>query len=301
MDPKRVELSVYNPIPHLLTPTITAAKEAVKALKWAAKEMERRYEALLRAGVRDIGGFHEKNPDEVGSMPYILIIIDELADLMSTYPREIEASIVRIAQMARAVGIHLIVSTQRPSVDVITGLIKANISARVALQVASQIDSRTILDTAGAETLLGKGDMLFLAGDSAKPQRIQAPFVSDAEIKRVVEYLADEYNDFVPEDTASYDPESEKGAASPNGFEIDLSDASDETIEDDTELYEAIRAHVIETQRASTSYIQRKFKLGYARAARIMDMLEERGVIGPGQGAKPRDVLFRNATGTHER
>ncbi len=199
IDPKRVELTVYNKIPHMLTPVITEAKKSILTLKWACKEMERRYETLLNAGVRDISSYHEKKGD-YNSMPYLVIIIDELADLMATYPREMEASIVRLAQMSRAVGIHLIVSTQRPSVEVITGLIKANITSRIALQVASQIDSRTILDMSGAEKLLGKGDMLYLAGDTAKPKRIQGPFISEKEVKRVVKYLAEEYKDTDMED-----------------------------------------------------------------------------------------------------
>jgi S-DNA-T family DNA segregation ATPase FtsK/SpoIIIE len=210
IDPKRVELTLYNKIPHLLTPVITDAKKAILALKWAAKEMSRRYDLLERCSVRDIDSYHKnivspavenKKKDKDSeiplpeSMPYIVIVLDELADIMQTYPRELESAIVRLAQMSRAIGIHLIVSTQRPSVNVITGLIKANIPTRVALQVSSQIDSRTILDAAGAEKLLGAGDMLYLGGEIAKPQRLQSAYITETEVKKVVKYLADSYKD----------------------------------------------------------------------------------------------------------
>jgi S-DNA-T family DNA segregation ATPase FtsK/SpoIIIE len=301
IDPKRVELTLYNNIPHLLTPVITEAKKTILALKWAAKEMDRRYDILEAESVRDIESYHknvfEKNPtktkknsngvdEEINAerMPYIVIIIDELADIMSSYPRELEAAIVRLAQMSRAVGIHLILSTQRPEVNVITGLIKANIPARVALKVSSQIDSRTILDAGGAEKLLGAGDMLYSSGE-AQPERLQSAFISESEVKKVVKYLADAYRDEVSEEitlTAG------SISADKSIFEASLQDAGEE---DDDELYEEARACVIEAGKASTSYLQRKLKLGYARAARLMDVLEERGVIGPGDGAKPREVL----------
>ncbi|MEK7552980.1 MAG: DNA translocase FtsK, partial [Patescibacteria group bacterium] len=190
IDPKRVELTLYNKIPHLLTPVVTDAKKAIATLKWATQEMERRYGVLEQEAVRDIQSYHKTKPENVSEMPYIVIIIDELADIMTRYPRELEAVIVRLAQMSRAVGIHLVLSTQRPSVEVITGLIKANISSRVALQVASQIDSRTILDMAGAEKLLGSGDMLYLSGERSKPLRLQSAFVSEGEVKKVVDWLA---------------------------------------------------------------------------------------------------------------
>lgn len=301
IDPKRVELTVYNKIPHLLTPVITDAKKAILVLKWACKEMERRYELLLKAGVRDIASYHEKN-GEYNSMPYLMIIIDELADLMSTYPREMEASAVRLAQMSRAVGIHLIVSTQRPSVEVITGLIKANIPSRIALQVTSQVDSRTILDMSGAEKLLGKGDMLYLASDTAKPKRIQGPFISEKEVKKVVKYLADEYKDVDTEELADEEEmessleEALSASKSQSSLEFDLDDMD----EDDDELYEEAREAVIRAGKASSSYLQRKLKVGYARAARLMDMLEERGVVGPADGAKPREVLIKDP-GAEER
>lgn len=310
IDPKRVELTLYNKIPHLLTPVITEAKKAILALKWAAKEMDRRYDILESETVRDIQSYHknvvepewkklEKLPKKEGGeaaeeaekklperMPYIVIIIDELADIMTTYPRELEAAIVRLAQMSRAVGIHLILSTQRPSVNVITGLIKANVPARIALQVSSQIDSRTILDTGGAEKLLGAGDMLFLSGEMSKPSRIQSAYITESEVKKVTSYLANQYKDEVPNElNLGGDSENEGGGASI--FENGLSD--DEEIDDD--LYEEAREAVIAAGKASTSYLQRKLRIGYSRAARLMDILEEKGVIGAADGSKPRGVL----------
>jgi len=300
IDPKRVELTLYNNIPHLLTPVITEAKKTILALKWAAKEMDRRYDILETESVRDIESYHsnvwgkrplpslplDKGEEKGGGpdrLPYIVIIIDELADIMSTYPRELEAAIVRLAQMSRAVGIHLILSTQRPEVNVITGLIKANIPARVALKVSSQVDSRTILDAGGAEKLLGAGDMLYSSGE-AQPERLQSAFISESEVKKVVKYLADAYKDEVSEEITLT-----AGSISPDKSIFESALDSEE--EDDDEMYEEARACVIEAGKASTSYLQRKLKLGYARAARLMDKLEERGVIGPGDGAKPREVL----------
>ena len=292
IDPKRVELTLYNNIPHLLTPVITDAKKSILALKWAAKEMERRYDILEAEGVRDVVSYHKnvlgpalkkavkKGQDAPEAMPYIVIIIDELADIMSAYPRELESAVIRLAQMSRAVGIHLILSTQRPSVNVITGLIKANIPARVALQVASQIDSRTILDGSGAEKLLGAGDMLYLSGEMSKPRRIQAPFVSEEEVKRVVSYLKKHFEDELP---LSIDLTTDK--VSNSLFESDLGD------DEEDELYEEAREVVIEAGKASTSYLQRKLRIGYSRAARLMDMLEERGVIGPADGSRAREIL----------
>ena len=287
IDPKRVELTLYKNIPHLLTPVITEAKKAILALKWAAKEMNRRYDILEAETVRDVESYRNnvvaKKPDS-DKMPYIIIIIDELADIMSSYPRELEAAIVRLAQMSRAVGIHLILSTQRPEVNIIAGLIKANIPARVALKVSSQVDSRTILDQGGAEKLLGAGDMLYSSGE-AEPERLQSAFISEAEVKKVVKYLADAYQDEITEEISF-----SNGSISVDKsiFESAL---DDEEVGDDDEMYEEARAAVIEAGKASTSYLQRKLKLGYARAARLMDKLEERGVIGPGEGAKPREVL----------
>ncbi len=303
IDPKRVELTLYNKIPHLLTPVITDAKKAILALKWAAKEMDRRYDVLQEHQVRDIVSYHKTilepslkkgsggEADEGGgleAMPYIVIIIDELADIMQAYPRELESAIVRLAQMSRAVGIHLILSTQRPSVNVITGLIKANVPSRIALQVASQFDSRTILDMAGAEKLLGAGDMLFMSGEMSKPVRIQSAFISEGEVKKVVKYLAENYEDELPQIdvTAIKDQNSEAGGSGAI-FAASMDD------DEGDELYEEARETVIAAQKASTSFLQRKLGIGYARAARLMDILEERGVIGPGSGAKPRDVLVK--------
>ncbi len=295
IDPKRVELTLYKSIPHLLTPVITDAKKAILALKWAAKEMDRRYDILERESVRDIESYHKnviakaKPGDEAGPepMPYIVIIIDELADIMQSYPRELESAIVRLAQMSRAVGIHLLLSTQRPSVNVITGLIKANVPTRVALQVASQIDSRTILDAAGAEKLLGAGDMLYAAGDMPQPERLQSAFVSESELKSVVQWIT-EHNEADGADEIVL-----AGSVSPDKtiFEASLEDG------DEDDLYEDARATVIEAGKASTSFLQRKLGVGYARAARLIDMLEDRGVVGPGAGAKPRDVLIKPGDG----
>lgn len=305
IDPKRVELTLYRSLPHLLTPVITDAKKAIMALRWAGKEMERRYNILEEHRVRDVESYHQnilapaleqlkkKGAPEEGEvvpegMPYIIIVIDELADIMQAYPRELEAAIVRLAQMSRAVGIHLLLSTQRPSVNVITGLIKANVPARVALQVASQIDSRTILDQGGAETLLGAGDMLYLSADMNKPIRLQSAFISEGEVKKIAEFIAKNNDAELPIDLAP--PQAgtsvDLGAATSGG-----SFGDEEEIDDD--LYEAARAAVIEAGKASTSYLQRKLRVGYARAARLIDILEERGVIGPGDGAKPREVLER--------
>lgn len=300
IDPKRVELTLYNKIPHLLTPVITDPKKAIMALRWAATEMDRRYNILEAEAVRDIESYHKnvlapalakKTPeaDEVERMPYIIIIIDELADIMSSYPRELEAAIVRLAQMSRAVGIHLVISTQRPSVEVITGLIKANIPSRIALQVASQIDSRTIIDMAGAEKLLGAGDMLYLGSEMSKPIRLQSAFITEDEVKKVTSFLADRYGDILP-DTISFNQEDSGSGGNPALFGTAL-DAGD-----DDELYEQAREAVMQAGKASASYLQRKLKVGYARAARLIDMLEERGVVGPGEGAKPREVRSSNTT-----
>jgi len=297
IDPKRVELTLYNNIPHLLTPVITDAKKTILALKWAAKEMDRRYDILEAESVRDVESYHNnvwRKGGNLDRLPYIIIILDELADIMSSYPRELESAIVRLAQMSRAVGIHLILSTQRPEVNVITGLIKANIPARIALKVSSQVDSRTILDAGGAEKLLGAGDMLYSSGD-AQPERLQSAFISETEVKKVVKYLADAYKDEVTEEIAF---SAGSISADKSIFESTLEDEDD--MEDD-EMYEEARICVIEAGKASTSYLQRKLKLGYARAARLMDKLEERGVIGPGDGAKPREVLEKiERTGTGE-
>ncbi|MBI4132234.1 MAG: DNA translocase FtsK [Candidatus Sungbacteria bacterium] len=290
VDPKRVELAAYNGIPHLLAPPITDVKKTIAALRWAVREMERRYEALARAGVRDIAGYNErftKNGSDEEPMPYLVIIIDELADLMVSFPREVESSIIRLAQMARAVGIHLVVATQRPSVEVITGLIKANITSRIAFQVASQVDSRTILDAAGAEKLLGNGDMLFLAGDTARPRRIQGGFVSEEEVSHIVKFILDQ-----ADAAGSEAAEEDIFAATPGALTDAMADG-DEFDGDEDPLYDAAKDTVVKAGKASASYLQRRLKIGYARAARLLDTLEERGVIGPGEGAKPREILMK--------
>ncbi len=295
VDPKRVELTLYNKIPHLLTPVITDPKKTILALKWAAREMDRRYDILEAESVRDIESYHSNiygngKKEEAERMPYIVIVIDELADIMQAYPRELESAIVRLAQMSRAVGIHLILSTQRPSVNVITGLIKANVPSRVALQVSSQIDSRTILDAGGAEKLLGAGDMLYISGEMSQPERLQSAFISEEEVKKVVEYLRREYEDELP-DTIELSGSVERGT---NLFGDSIEGG------DEDDLYEDARMTVMEAGKASTSYLQRKLGVGYARAAKLIDMLEERGVIGPGNGAKPRDVLERPVDHTNQ-
>jgi S-DNA-T family DNA segregation ATPase FtsK/SpoIIIE len=281
IDPKRVELTSYSEIPYLLTPVITDGKKAISALRWAVNEMERRYEVLLEAQSRDINSYNQKFIKEKEKLlPPIIIIIDELADLMSVYGKELEAIIIRLSQMARATGIHLIVSTQRPSVEVITGLIKANITSRIAFQVASQVDSRTILDSAGAEKLLGKGDMLFISSELSKPKRIQSPLVSEKEVEKVVSFIKETAKKFATEiETEALNFEEEILSE-----EIDLLDV------DEDELYNQAYKLVVETQKASASFLQRRLRIGYARAARLLDLLESRGVIGPIQGAKPREV-----------
>ena len=308
VDPKRVELTFYNNIPHLLTPVITDAKKAILALKWLAGEMDRRLDVLGAEKVRDISSYHETvlrpalmehgNGSSEGlpeQMPYIVLIIDELADIMQTYPRELEAGIVRLAQMSRAVGIHLVLSTQRPSVKVITGLIKANIPTRLAFQVASQIDSRTILDMGGAEKLLGAGDMLFLSSEMAKPIRLQSPYVTESEVKNVAKHIVRQYAHVLTDGIELGDNSSSAadvlGLSSLNAVEGDVDD----------DLYEDAKMAVIEAGKASTSYIQRKLRVGYSRAARLMDILEDQGVIGPADGAKPRDVLVGKGSGPAER
>ncbi|MEO5646625.1 MAG: DNA translocase FtsK 4TM domain-containing protein [Candidatus Paceibacterota bacterium] len=292
VDPKRVELTLYNSIPHLLTPVITEPKKAILALKWAATEMSRRYDILEGESVRDIDSYHKlyakeiANPTEGGAdrMPYIVIIIDELADIMQAYPRELEAAIVRLAQMSRAVGIHLILSTQRPEVNVITGLIKANVPSRIALRVPTGIDSRTILDTTGAEKLLGQGDMLAVVGGDSQAERLQSAFITEDEVKNVVKYLKNAFKDDV-RDTIELSG-TVGGAGEKVMFGDDMENAPDD------ELYEEARMIIVEAGKASTSYLQRKLKVGYARAARLIDMLEDRGIVGPADGAKPRDVLI---------
>ena len=286
VDPKVVELSVYNEIPHLLIPVVTDPKKAAGALAWAVQEMDNRYSLFAKKGVRDLKGYNKAVENDVdgGKLPQIVIIIDELADLMMVAAKEVEESICRLAQKARAAGMHLVIATQRPSVDVITGLIKANVPSRIAFAVSSQIDSRTILDQVGAEKLLGKGDMLFFPSGAPKPTRVQGAFVSDDEVESIVEFIKS--NGVATYDTKILDS-IEKETKGDN--KKDISDDED----DDTDpfLDEAINV-VVETGQASTSFIQRKFKVGYSRAGRIIDQMEARGVISGFQGSKPREVLW---------
>ncbi|MBI5221342.1 MAG: DNA translocase FtsK, partial [Candidatus Magasanikbacteria bacterium] len=276
VDPKRVELTLYNGIPHLLTPVITDAGKTINALKWTMGEMERRFDALSAAGKRDIISYNQTADEKI---PYIVFVIDELADLMATAASEVEAGIIRLAQMARAVGIHLIVATQRPSVEVITGLMKANIPARIAFSVASLIDSRTILDCPGAEKLLGRGDMLFLTAELSKPKRLQGAYVSEDEMKELVHYLK---GDEPPEyDDSIVSKANSSGTVNMFGGPAD----------DQDPLFEDAKRIVIESGKASASLLQRRMKVGYARAARLLDELEENGIVGPADGAKPREVF----------
>lgn len=276
VDPKRVELQVYNRVPHLLTPVITDVKKTINALKWLVTEMDHRYETLAAKGKRNIASYNEVAEEP---LPYIVLIIDELADLMIVAAQDVETYIIRLAQMARAVGIHLILATQRPSVDVITGLLKANIPGRIAFSVASAVDSRTILDSYGAEKLVGRGDMLFSSAEVSKPKRIQGPYVSEHEVKRIVSFLADEIGEpeFVEDVTEKQ--------ATPTAFQADDGDGD--------ELFDEAKEIVIKAQKASTSYLQRKLRIGYARAARLVDLLEEAGIIGSADGSRAREVLIR--------
>jgi len=278
VDPKRVEFTNYNDVPHLLSPVIVDPHKTINALKWLVAEMERRYRIMAEAKVREIASFNRQTGEE-SKLPYIVLVIDELADLMAVSAREVEAYICRLAQMSRAVGIHLVLATQRPSVDVITGLIKANFSSRIAFAVTSGIDSRTVLDTIGAEKLLGNGDMLFMPSDAAKPKRIQACFLNDQEIKSVTEALKSL-------DTPQYVPEVLQDTHQGSGI-FGGGDGNDDPLTD-----EAIEL-VVKTGKASASYLQRRFRVGYARAARLLDILEEKGIIGPGEGAKPRNILMK--------
>lgn len=287
IDPKVVELGVYNGIPHLLVPVVTDPRKAAGALGWAVTEMEKRYAMFAQMGVRDLAGYNrlaDKDP-EITKIPHIVIIIDELADLMMTTPREVEDSINRIAAKARAAGMHLLIATQRPSVDVVTGVIKANIPTRIAFAVSSQIDSRTILDTGGAEKLLGRGDMLFYPVGASKPSRLQGCFVSDDEVEAVVEYIKSDHSSDYDEDVIS---EIERQAVMEKKQKVG---DDDDTSSDDPMLNDAIEV-VVELGQASTSMLQRKLKLGYARAARLIDIMEERGIVGPYEGSKPRQVLI---------
>ena len=281
VDPKQVELAPYNDIPHLLTPVINDPEKCISALKWAVAEMERRLKALAAVGRRNIEEYNTLKKEE--GMPYIVIVIDELADLMMMAARDVEALIVRLAQKARAVGIHLVLATQRPSVDVITGLIKANVPARIAFTVASQIDSRTIIDQMGAEKLLGQGDMLFLTSGMPKPMRVQAAFISGDETAKVTDFIR-------AQRPPQYDDEIISQPVQLNGrggvvADYGANDADDEMWKD------ALRV-VIEGKKASTSLLQRRLRIGYGRAARLIETMEEQGIIGPADGQRPREVLI---------
>lgn len=290
VDPKRVELTGYNGIPHLLTPVIVDPSQVISALKWALKEMERRYKVFAEVGVRNIKAYNELSGFQ--AMPYLLIVIDELADVMLFSPSDVEDAITRLAQMARATGIHLIVSTQRPSTDVITGLIKANIPCRIAFNVTSMVDSRVIIDMPGAEKLLGKGDMLYIPPEQAKPTRIQGTYVSDQEIDALMTYLKQQgvqpaYNEAV---TEKYQP----------GKPIPGTQTGPAGEEVDSLFDEAIRI-ITMSDKASASLLQRRLSVGYARAARILDQLQHYEIVGPAEGSKPRDVLIKNAELAMER
>lgn len=278
VDPKRVELTIYNGLPHLLTPVITEVSKTINALKWCLNEMDRRFETLSQTHKRDIASYNETAKEK---MPYIIFIIDELADLMVVAAKDMEAGIVRLAQMARAVGIHLVLATQRPSVNVITGTIKANMPARIAFSVASGIDSRTILDSLGAEKLLGRGDMLFSNVSLSKPKRIQGALITDQEIKRIVNYIKEKSGapNYI---TEIVERQKVRGVAG-----VGIDGASD----DDDELLQEAKELIINSGKASASFLQRRLSVGYARAARLLDLLEEMGIIGPSNGAKPREIL----------
>jgi DNA segregation ATPase FtsK/SpoIIIE, S-DNA-T family len=292
IDPKRVELPSYNGIPHLETPVIVDVKKTILALHWSVREMERRFQILSHAGKRNIAAYNASHPHD--KIPYLVIVIDELADLMATAANEVEASIVRLAQMARAVGIHLILATQRPSVEVITGLIKANITSRIAFSVASLVDSRTILDASGAEKLLGKGDMLFSTPEISKPKRLQGAFVSDDEIERVVKYLKEKAEpDYDPTVTEKFIPTNTDLPGSETESSWGDSAESDELLPEAKEV-------VIQAGRASASYLQRRLGIGYSRAARLLDLLEEQGIVGPQNGSKPREVLVKKGSREEE-
>jgi S-DNA-T family DNA segregation ATPase FtsK/SpoIIIE len=279
VDPKRVELTPYDDIPHLLTPVITEPEKCISALKWAIAEMERRYSLLAEVGKRNIAEYNRLKGDE--GMPYIVIVIDELADMMMLSARDMEALVVRLAQKARAVGVHLVLATQRPSVDVITGLIKANIPARLAFTVTSQVDSRTILDQMGAEKLLGQGDMLMLTPELAKPRRIQGVMITEKEVNAVADHIR-------MQRPPEYD---EEIITQPVHLGGRGSIVADIDITDDSLYQDAVKV-VVESGKASASLLQRRLRVGYARAARLIEAMEEQGIVGPPDGARPRDVLL---------
>jgi len=279
IDPKRVEMTPYNNIPHLLTPIITETGKAISALRWAVGEMENRLTIFNAAGKKDIESYNKSVL--VNQLPYIVVVIDELAELMMVAARDIEAPIVRLAQLARASGIHLVIATQRPSTNVITGLIKANITTRMAFTVASQIDSRTIIDQAGAEKLLGRGDMLYITADISKPRRLQGAYVSDKEIVRVADFWRQQGEPEYKEEIT----EKQKGFVLPG--------ASFGDDDDDDPLLQEAQAAILQAGNASATFLQRRLRVGYARGARILDLLEKRGIVGPQSGSKAREILLR--------
>lgn len=285
IDPKMVELSGYNGIPHLLIPVVTDPKKAAGALNWAVQEMVNRYKLFAEKGVKDIKGYNAvmKKEEEGVKLPQIVIIVDELADLMMVAPNDVEDAICRLAQMARAAGMHLVIATQRPSVDVITGIIKANIPSRIAFTVSSQVDSRTILDMAGAEKLLGKGDMLYFPVGETKPHRIQGAFISEKEIENIVEEI--KKNSDTTYSEAIIESIEKANNSSKNGDTSDTEDDADPILNDAIDL-------VVDMGQASASMLQRRFKIGYSRAGRIVDQMEARGLISGYEGSKPRQVLI---------
>jgi len=293
VDPKMVELGIYNGIPHLLIPVVTDPKKAAGALQWAVFEMMKRYKAFSEVGVRDLASYNAKAAKTEGmeKMPQVVIIIDELADLMLVAAKEVEESICRVAQMGRASGMHLIIATQRPSADVITGLMKANIPSRIAFAVASSLESRIILDITGAEKLVGRGDMLYFPLGSGKPTRVQGCLITDQEVASVVEFIKQtgsaQYDDAVMQEIEQHAAEKEKGSKNSGG-----STPAEDSGGDYDELIDAATEVVVETGMASVSMLQRRLKLGYARAARLVDQLEDKGIVGPFEGSKPRQVLI---------
>jgi len=293
VDPKRVEFQHYNDIPHLLCPVIYDATKTINALQWLTREMERRFEVFSEVPARNLASYNA-NKSIIASglqMPYIVFVVDELADLMAAKGREIEAGVVRLAQMARATGIHLVLATQRPSVEVITGLIKANVPTRITFQVASQVDSRTVIDTAGAEKLLGAGDMLFSSAKTAKIARFQAPYISEKEVKKVADFIIEQ--DKKVEEPQSVLVQNLKDALEQHDVKEGGGGDSGEFFGGDDPLFSEVKKIVLETKKASASFLQRRLRIGYSRAARLIDMLEEKGLVGPADGAKPREVYDR--------
>jgi S-DNA-T family DNA segregation ATPase FtsK/SpoIIIE len=300
VDPKRVEFQNYNDIPHLLCPVIYDAQKTINALQWLTREMERRFEVFSEIPTRNLHTYNQNKTVIANGLqlPYIVFVVDELADLMAARGRDLEAGIVRLAQMARATGIHLVLATQRPSVEVITGLIKANVPTRITFQVSSQVDSRTVIDTSGAEKLLGAGDMLFLSAKSAKIGRIQGPYISEKEVKKVSDFIANQKEKFQEPQSALVQNLSE-ALETPDPKEAKESGGGDFMAGDDP-LFEEVKKIVLETKKASASFLQRRLRIGYSRAARLIDMLEEEGIVGPADGAKPREVHAEHASFTNK-